>query len=314
MSFLTGLEKSLAELGRDPEERMLEYLNSPMSPLNKQAQEDDSEELEGNPRSPLHSPKNQPQSSAVVLPNAVESDDDLDDDHEDEDYAVSKGLHEEPLAGHELFDRKMSSFTEEKSAKVNDLTVGDLRGIIRQEVVDKAVEVGMIGGRDRRAGEAGGAGSIDSQADAAVTDPHLTAPRDRLPRNIKEAVPISLPLLYGGLSRASPIRQKCFMICNDKSWNIMFLLFLLANCAYIAFVPDDPNLKEGFWGTFDWACNILYAFEILCNILAYGFIGHNAWFSVSAFHKIDFFILLATAVEVVLATQNVSGLSLKPFR
>ena len=314
MSFLNGLEKSLVEIGRDPEERMLEYLNSPLSPANKHAEEDDDlQEPEGNPDS-TRSPDDLPERSAVTLPNAVDSDSDLDDD-DHEDSPRSRRRLEEPLTGHELFDRKRCTFTEEKNSKVTDLSVGDLRGIIRQEVAEKAVKVGMIGRQEKRANEAGRSdGQNRRKVEVVDLDPHASAPSDRLPRNMEEAVPISLPLLYGGLSRRSPLRQKCLMIVNDKSWNIVFLLFLLANCAYIAVVPDDPSLKDGLWGTFDWVCNILYTFEILCNILAYGFIGHNAWFSVSSFHKIDFFILLATAVEVVMATQNVSGLSLKPFR
>jgi hypothetical protein len=314
MSFLNVLEKSLVELGREPEERMLDYLNSPLSAANKQPEDSqDVVDSDGNPRSPLRS--DAPKSPDVTLPNAVDADSDDDDDDGDarRTLSVHWKRHEEPLAGHELFERKKSTFAEDKNSKVSDLTVGDLRGIIRQEVVEKAIEVGMIGALQKQSAPEDESDGIEGHGQA-MDDPHLSAPRDRLPRTMEEAVPISLPLAYGGFSRRSPIRNKCMMISKDKSWNIVFLLFLIANCVYIAVVPDDPSLKEGVGNIFDWVCNILYAFEIVCNIVAYGFIDHNGWFSVSAFNKIDFVILVATATEVIAATQGVGGLSLKPFR
>lgn len=63
------------------------------------------------------------------------------------------------------------------------------------------------------------------------------------------------------------------------------------------------------------ACNAVYAFEILCNMVAYGFMGRNGWFSVSYFHKMEFFILLCTVVEAtVVAIVKVEGLTIRPFR
>ena len=89
----------------------------------------------------------------------------------------------------------------------------------------------------------------------------------------------------------------------------------MANCAYIAIVPDDPNLTSDFWVAFDWICNAIYAFEIMCNIIAYGFIGHNAWFSVSFFHQIEFAVFCATIVEItVISLLQLEGLTAKPFR
>lgn len=318
MSFLNGLEKSLVELGREPEERMLDYLNSPLSAANRHpGDSEDAAEFDGNPRSPLRSPKDAPKSPAVMLPNAVDAGSEEEEEEDDHDarrnLSVQWKRPEEPLAGHELFVRKKSTFAEDKNSKVNDLSVGDLRGIIRQEVVEKAIEVGMIGAHQKEPAPESESSSIEGHGQA-MNNPHLSAPRDRLPRTMEEAVPISLPLAYGGFSRKSPIRNKCMMITKDKSWNIAFLLFLIANCVYIAIVPDDPSLKEGLGNIFDWVCNILYLFEILCNIVAYGFMDHNGWFSVSTFNKIDFFILLATLIEEVAATQGIVGLSLKPFR
>jgi len=57
-----------------------------------------------------------------------------------------------------------------------------------------------------------------------TNDLHLSAPTDRLPRTLEEAVPVALPLIFGGLSRTSPIRLKCFQISRDKTWGVFFLL------------------------------------------------------------------------------------------
>jgi len=68
-------------------------------------------------------------------------------------------------------------------------------------------------------------------------------------------------------------------------------------------VPDEPSLKSGAWLIFDWTCNVMYAFEILSNNVAYGFIGHNAWVSVSYFHKMEFGILVCTVAEGIVQVR-----------
>jgi hypothetical protein len=314
MEFLSGLEKSLTDLARDPTERMEAYLNSP---LRNASRDDGAEDLaleeEGNPGAPRSHVRGP---GKTTLPNAVNTDSDGDDDAHSHDSRPSP--HADPHRGKELFRRNTVDLD---STSVEDMTIGDLRGIIRQEVVGKAREMQIVGGDLTKREPSNFDGSVQFTSSQSVTscsrleDPHLAAPTHRLPRTLDEAIPVTLPYFFRGFSRTSPIRIKCFRVCCDEAWTVFFLLNLLANCTYIAMRPDDPNFNTGAWEVFDNATNIIYGFEIMCNLVAYGFVGRNAWFSVSYFNKLEFLILIAVILETIIATyMNIEGLTLRPFR
>ena len=67
-------------------------------------------------------------------------------DSEGEDDALShaSSRHTDPHKGKELFRRKLED--DHHQGKVEDMSVGDLRAIIREEVVDKAREMHILGG------------------------------------------------------------------------------------------------------------------------------------------------------------------------
>jgi len=314
MEFLSGLEKSLTDLARDPTERMDAYLNtSLMNASRDDGAEDLSMAEDGNPGGPRSHVKGP---NKTTLPNAVNTDSDGDDDAHSHDSRASP--HADPHRGKELFRRNTVDLDR---SRVEDMTIGDLRGIIRQEVVDKAREMHIVGGNLSKGEPSSFDGSVHFTSSQSVTsgsrleDPYLAAPTDRLPRTLDEAVPVTLPLFFRGFSRTSPVRIKCFKVCCGEAWTVFFLVNLLANCTYIAMRPDDPNLNTGAWEVFDNATNIIYGFEIMCNLVAYGFIGRNAWFSVSYFHKLEFLILIATILEAIVATyMSIEGLTLRPFR
>ena len=305
MQFLNGLESSIKELIRDPDERMLDYMNSPLRAASSASGKGDGTREEGNPRSPAES-----RAKEMMLPNEVNADSDL----EDAQSPTGGRQHEEPLEGKEIFDR-MSSLIEkvEDSKNVEEMSVLQLRSIIREEVAEKVRDSSLMTLKQAANGNMVGSNVEDLATEQS--DPHKSAPRDRLPRNLSEAVPVSLPLFFGGFSRQSPIRFKCIQICKDETWNVVFLLTLMANCAYIAAVPDDKNLESPGWLAFDTVCNIIYSIEIVCNIVAYGFVGHNGWASVSMFHQIEFAVFVAMVSEQILNSMQIElGITAKPFR
>ena len=307
MSFLNGLEKSLTELTRDPEERMEEYLNST---LFDDSRDGHAEVEEGNPRLLAES---------TALPNSVNTDEDLDSSNSG--AALSK-VQEDPLKNKSMWERHS---TLEHKEKVDQMTVEDLRNIIREEVTEKVDHFNLLHQHNASSTIADSSTTENAESSRAErfrpmsalsNDPHFTARKDRLPQTLQEAVPVSIPWVFSGFSRNSAVRMKCFQICQSRGeWFTLFFVVLIANCVYIFLVPDFPILRATEWQIVDWICSVIYLFEVVCNIIAYGFTGRNAWFSVSHFHKMEFIILCLTIAEFLfILILKQEALTVRPFR
>ena len=146
---------------------------------------------------------------------------------------------------------------------------------------------------------------------------------EREPSTMEDSVAISCPLIFGGFSRRSPVRQQCFDIKHNLWWQSFFLGVTVANSLYIAIAPEiseggvealknNPSPGE-FW--FDIICAGVMGFEVLVGIIAYGFVqSKNTYLRNSGFHKLDFICLLATILEYVGTTFNMPDITMRPFR
>ena len=143
-----------------------------------------------------------PTGMEVALPGAVDGG---SDSEEESSSAAGSQQIEEPLRGKQMFFRQ-SSGIEEKAQTVEDMNVAQLRNIIKDEVVEKVRELGIVGRGH------GNIGHTDRSEDIIHIDPHKTASRDHLPRNLAQAVPVAIPWFFGGFSRQSPIRMKCLQV------------------------------------------------------------------------------------------------------
>jgi len=117
------------ELTRDPDERMIEYLNSPL----RIAQDSDYEGADNEDTNP-HSTMGSTSIAGRLktsLPNTVNSDNDEEDAHA---QVTCASRHEEPLKGKEMFIRKLSH-PDEMSHTVHNMSVGDLRYVAAREIV-----------------------------------------------------------------------------------------------------------------------------------------------------------------------------------
>lgn len=146
---------------------------------------------------------------------------------------------------------------------------------------------------------------------------------EREPKSIEESVAISCPLIFGGFSRRSPVRQQCFDIKQNLWWQSFFLGVTVANSLYIAIAPEiseggvealkhNPSPGE-FW--FDIICAAVMGFEVLVGIIAYGFVqSKRTYLRNSGFHKLDFACFIATVLEYVGNTFNMPDFTMRPFR
>ena len=146
---------------------------------------------------------------------------------------------------------------------------------------------------------------------------------EREPKSIEDAVIISCPLIFGGFSRRSPVRQQCFDIKQNLWWQSFFLSVTVANSLYIAIAPEiseggvealknNPSPGE-FW--FDIICAAVMGFEVLVGIIAYGFVqSKSTYLRNSGFHKLDFACFLATILEYVGSSFNMPDFTMRPFR
>ena len=58
------------------------------------------------------------------------------------------------------------------------------------------------------------------------------------PRTLDEAMEHTMPYFFGGFTRQSPVRAKCFQMNRSAKWKACFIIINLANCLYITLVPE----------------------------------------------------------------------------
>ena len=57
-------------------------------------------------------------------------------------------------------------------------------------------------------------------------------------KTLDDAMERSMPFFLGGFSKQSPVRMKCFQMYKSIRWKALFIAINLANCLYIAAVPE----------------------------------------------------------------------------
>ena len=141
-----------------------------------------------------------------------------------------------------------------------------------------------------------------------------------IPKKLEDAEPRSCPLIFGGLSRQSPLRIKCFMIMRSTIWSVLFYMNTVVSCLFSLFVvefwqPSDSGSRMLWVDMTEYVLNAIFAFETLVGILALGLInGPTTFLRVSGMHVLDLVILLAIIVEYILAVFDISGITIVPFR
>lgn len=150
---------------------------------------------------------------------------------------------------------------------------------------------------------------------------HHTVRNDGRPSTLQEATPISMTLFFGGFTRKSPFRMKCFEIYNSSSWAGFFFTVTLANCIYIGIAPavsdaefdTGPGISAG--EIFDYICVLILVAEMFSGCVAIGaFEGDHTWLRCSNYHKLDLIVLMVTVSEFIASIYGVRGLTLRPFR
>jgi len=152
----------------------------------------------------------------------------------------------------------------------------------------KGDEEGKGAGTQEQSGEGGEKPTARSETSDAATDDTWNAADDdfrlpddikekmhhsghrpsRVPKNMKDAVAVSCPLFFGGFSRRSPVRLKCFAICKSPTWDAIFLLVTITSCVIIAVAPEAAGARPGSIGGslgglifVDYACVGIFLFE-----------------------------------------------------
>lgn len=141
-------------------------------------------------------------------------------------------------------------------------------------------------------------------------------------RTLDDAIPVSVPMFFGGFSRRSPVRMKCLMIYNSHGWQIFFVLVTILNSIILAIAPELATNGTGNNHTpsaleiIDYACVGVLTFEILVGIIALGFFsGETTWLRISDMHALEFAVFVLIIVEYVCAAFGVdSTVTLVPFR
>lgn len=140
-----------------------------------------------------------------------------------------------------------------------------------------------------------------------------------MPRTLDEAELRSVPWLFGGLTRQSPLRIKCFAIMNSGSWGGIFYTSTLFSCVYVAVVVEMPGWTDAdrsmVFDVAEYVFTGIFALEILVGILALGFIrGKTSWIRISGINGLDFLIMIAIIIEQVLVGIGYSGITVRAFR
>jgi len=141
--------------------------------------------------------------------------------------------------------------------------------------------------------------------------------RSNKPTTLHDAAHLSCPLLFGGFSRNSPIRQVCFTIQGSVYCQTIFMIITAGNSLYIATSPgytDEFSIRVSWY--FDFICACIFGFEVFVGMIAYGAIrGKNSYAQNDSFHTVDLLCLGFVILEYVLLYWELwPELTMRPFR
>jgi hypothetical protein len=103
-----------------------------------------------------------------------------------------------------------------------------------------------------------------------------------MPRRIEDAEVRSLPLILGGLSRQSPLRQKCFNMMHSSVWSTFFLGSTVLSCISSGLVIELGISQDPNYQIVEYAFSAIFLFEVLIGVIALGFVrGPTSWLRVS---------------------------------
>jgi hypothetical protein len=202
-------------------------------------------------------------------------------------------------------------------------------------------------------------------AHASMIKDEIKSKKRKAVKSLDEAMELTMPYFLGGFSRRSPVRMKCFQMLRSFRWKAFFIIVNLANCIYIASVPEmyresfnaegklpsntsnhgghrllpssispdalvnSPlhshlrslpqsyqNATSNYAAAFEFLCVGAIVLELLVGCIAIGAVSdETAYLRCSNFHKLDFALLLVTALEYTLSfTLGVTYFSFRAFR
>jgi hypothetical protein len=166
-----------------------------------------------------------------------------------------------------------------------------------------------------------GAGSIKEGGDGSDEE------RAQFPKLVHDCCNVSLPLLCGGFSQKSMVRNFCFDIYSSHYAQAAFQLVWLANVLFVAASPelnrvvvsDKMSVSEWAALVFNFISIFILFVEVTTGIIALGLQGSpGTWLRVSVFHKIDLVVFLVCILEVIASISGgILGFqapTLRPFR
>eukprot|EP00960_Hanusia_phi_P073241 767965-Hanusia_phi.AAC.3 len=197
---------------------------------------------------------------------------------------------------------KYQQHLQEKDAYLHlDLDMDQFRHIVHEEMLSKALN-----------------GVADKVAPNTAERNAQKSGSSKLRNLLRDYEEVSLKRIFGGFSRTSPIRIKCYQIVTSKEWNSIFLIATVLNSVSIALTPEFSNSPETtkILDIVGYACVLAFMFEVMCGIIAYGFWqGPTTYLNLSDFNRLDFFLLITLTAEYVAEFGlKLHGPSIRSFR
>jgi Ca2+-binding EF-hand superfamily protein len=161
--------------------------------------------------------------------------------------------------------------------------------------------------------------SADEQMDGDGTDDEDVGTTDKA---TEPDEPVDQPNVALGLfPEGSPFRAAMTKLVESDGFDRVIVVCIALSGMHIALEGPDTYATSGLPQWFQDSMDVLnvvlfvtFWVELLCKLVAYGFIGHpDSYLKRSSSNTLDFIVVLATSVDVVLALLNFSS-SAKLFR
>jgi hypothetical protein len=143
------------------------------------------------------------------------------------------------------------------------------------------------------------------------------------PDTLDESVAKSCPYIFGGFSRTSKVRIRCFKIYQSGVWATFFTIVMVANSVCIAITPefysDDHeethHAAPVAFEVFDVFSVLMLFFECAVGIIGIGFCAEpSTWLQCSDFHKLDMIMVGVTVLEGIAILAGVNTITFRAFR
>lgn len=114
---------------------------------------------------------------------------------------------------------------------------------------------------------------------------------------------------------SNTFRRNMFDLVNSHSFGIFISASILVSCIIIALENPTWNsifVWQAIFGTFEMFFFIIFSFEMICKIIAYGFVLHPKSYLRNGWNVLDFIVVLSNLVSIVVGA--VAGVELSFLR